>query len=153
MYRKVTILLAVLTLGLAICTPATSLAGANVPVTPIDKILAHKSGLALDEAQIKKLDLINRSIVDKMIQTKAQADIRKTEIDSYTSNWQMMHGTAVEQNIKEYYQFLAALKTLEVEAIMKARAILTREQLKKFGELVSIEVMMLKLEQELADAY
>ena len=47
---------------------------------------------------------------------------------------------------------MAQLKSLEVEAIMKARAILSRDQLKKFTDLVSIEVMMIRLEKELAAA-
>lgn len=152
MNRKVMIIIAALTIGLSIGAPVALLAGDSIPVTAIDKVLAHKNGLALEESQIRKLDLVNRTIIDKMIQAQAQADIRKAEIDNYTSNWLVMHSAAVEQNIKEYYQFMAQLKSLEVEAIMKARAILSRDQLKKFTDLVSIEVMMIRLEKELAAA-
>ena len=149
-------LIAALALMLAMTTAAPGILYADdaIPQTAINKILDHKSGLELTESQLKKLTISNDIIVNKMIQTRAQAQIRKSEIDNFTSNWVSMHSTAVDHIIKEYYKFLADLKALELEAITKARAILTREQLKKYAELASIETMIIKLNStEMAAGY
>jgi Spy/CpxP family protein refolding chaperone len=133
--------------------PALLYAGGNIPETPITKILNYKTGLQLTDSQIKKLTIIDTNIKNQMIQVRAQADTRKTEIDKFTSNWLNMNGTATRQLIKEYYDFLAELKLLDIKAIMQARGILTREQLKKFTELASIESMIQKMEPEIARLY
>ena len=153
MTRKLICVISAVVLALVTAAPVTLHAGNNIPTTAISKVLNYKNGLQLTESQIKKLTIIDRTIVDKMIQTKGQAQIRKMEIDKFTSNWTNMHGTAVNHTIKEYYQYLAKLKELELEAIMKTKAILTRVQLKKFVELASIEAMIIKLESELASTY
>jgi hypothetical protein len=138
---------------LIIASPAMMCAQETQPVTAIDKILNYKYGLQLTESQLHKLDMVNQTIVTKIIETKKQADIRKMEIDNFTANWSNTHGTAVNHIIQEYYDYLAELKKLELEAIIKAKAILTRDQLKRFTELSSIETMMLRVENELAVLY
>lgn len=126
---------------------------ANLPSTPIAKVLNYKSGLSLTDSQIKKLTILDNTTKEKMIQAKAQAQIRKQEIDKFTGNWDMMNGTACCQLVKEYYQFLAELKTLEIHAIMQARSVLTEDQLRKFTELASLESMMLDLEPSISAAF
>jgi hypothetical protein len=153
MFRKASFMSAVIILVLTIASPGISFADDQIPQTAINKILDHKISLQLSDSQCKKLDIINRVIIDKMIQTRAQAEIRKTEIDKFTSNWTVMNSTAVGYNIKEYYQFLAELKSLELEAIMKAKAVLTHDQLKRYSDLADIESMMIKVDAQLADAY
>jgi hypothetical protein len=130
----------------AIVMPGLLYAGGDIPETPITKILNCKAGLQLTDSQIKKLTILDNNIKNQMIQLKCQVQIRKTEIDKFTSNWLNMNGTAVRQLIKEYYNFLAELKMLNINAIMQARGVLTREQLKKYTELVSIEAMIQKME-------
>lgn len=153
MTKKLICVISAVVLAMVTAAPTALLAGNNIPTTAISKVLDYKNGLQLTESQIKKLTIIDRTIVDKMIQIRGQAQIRKMEIDEFTSNWSSMHGTAVNHIIKEYYQYLAKLKELELEAILKTKAVLTREQLKKFVQLASIEVMIIKLETELASTY
>jgi hypothetical protein len=136
-----------------IAMPAISLAQSNVPTTPIAKVLNYKSGLALTDSQVKKLTILDNTTKEKMIQVRAQAQIRKQEIDKFTGNWDMMNGTACCQLVKEYYQFLAELKTLEINAIMQTRAVLTEDQLRKFTELASLESMILDLEPSISAAF
>ena len=123
------------------------------PCTAIDKILEYRTGLELSDKQVKQLTIINKTIVTRMCEAKKQAEIRKTEIDDFTANWANMHGTAVNYLIKEYYDYLAEYKRLELQAISRARAILEQEQLKKFTELSSIETMMLLFHDQLAGMY
>ncbi len=122
----------------------------NIPDTPISKILSYKTGLELTDSQIKKLSILDNGIKEKMIQIKGQAEIRRQEINRFTSNWTSMNSTACCQLVKEYYGFLADLKVLELEAMMKARSLLTPEQLRKYEELASIESMILDLEPKLS---
>ncbi len=136
-----------------IVIPAISFAQSNLPTTPIAKVLNYKGGLALTDSQIKKLTILDNTTKEKMIQVRAQAQIRKQEIDKFTSNWDMMNGTACCQLVKEYYQFLAELKTLEINAIMQTRAILSQDQLRKFTELASLESMILDLEPSISAAF
>lgn len=138
---------------LVIAMPAISFAQSNLPTTPIAKVLNYKGGLALTDSQIKKLTILDNTTKEKMIQVRAQAQIRKQEIDKYTGNWDMMNGTACCQLVKEYYQFMAELKTLEINAIMQARAVLTEDQLRKFTELASLESMILDLEPSISAAF
>jgi len=146
MSKKVTIITLVLMLAMIMVSPGMLNAGDRIPQTAINKILDHKSGLELTDSQLKKLSVINSVIIEKMIQVRTQAEIRKMEIDEFTSNWTNIHSTASDHIIKEYYSFLAKLKSLELEAITKARAVLTREQLKAYANLSSIEAMMIKLD-------
>jgi hypothetical protein len=136
-----------------IAAPALLLAQSNLPTTPINKVLSHKDGLALTDSQVKKLTIMDNTFKEKMIQAKAQAQIRKQEIDKFTGNWDLMNGTACCQLIKEYFQYQAELKTLEVNAIMQARAVLTEDQLRKFTELASLESMIIELEPRISSAF
>jgi len=153
MFSKLSFWVLAVVLVLTIAAPGVSFADYKIPQTAINKILDHKVGLELSDSQCKKLSTINNVIIDKMIQVRAQAEIRKTEIDKFTSDWTIMNGTAVEYTIKEYYQFLAQLKSLELEAIMKAKSILTREQLKSYSDLAEIESMIIKVDTEMAGTY
>ena len=138
---------------MVVAAPAIVNAGNELPKTAIHKILNYKNGLQLTESQIKKLTIINRTIVDKILQARAQAEIRKMEIDEFTSNWCNMHSGAVNQNIKEYYKFLSKIKELELDAIIKAKAVLDNNQLKKYVELASIEALMINMETELTATF
>jgi hypothetical protein len=144
--------LAIIVLAYVIGSAAVVFGQDNLPTTPIAKVLNYKSGLALTDSQIRKLTILDNTTKEKMIQAKAQAQIRKQEIDKFTSNWVMMNGVACCQLVKEYYQYLAELKTLEINAIMQARAVLTEDQLRKFRELASLESMMLNLEPPVSSA-
>jgi hypothetical protein len=138
---------------LVIAMPAILFAQSNLPTTPISKVLNYKGGLALTDSQVRKLTILDNTIKEKMIQVRAQAQIRKQEIDKFTGNWDMMNGTACCQLVKEYYQFLAELKTLEINAIMQSRAVLSVDQLRKFTELASLESMILDLEPSISAAF
>lgn len=156
MNNRLAILAIIILLGVSIAAPVILYADEQTPQesrTAIDKILEYKSGLQLTDSQVHKLELVNQVINQKMEEIKRQASIRKTEIDEFTSNWTTMNGTAVEYIIKEYYQFMADLKNLELEAIMKARAVLNDDQLKKFHDLSSIESMIIKVESEFVSRY
>ena len=153
MSKKFIAAASLLLIVMVIAAPAIVNAGNELPKTAILKILNYKNGLQLTESQIKKLTIINRTIVDKILQARAQAEIRKMEIDEFTSNWCTMHSGAVNQNIKEYYKFLAKIKGLELEAIVKAKAVLDNKQLKKYVELASIEALMINMETELAATF
>ncbi len=120
----------------------------NIPETPIGRILNYKTGLELTDSQIKKLGILDNTIKEKMIQIKAQAEIRRQEINRFTSNWASMNSAACSRLVKEYYGLLADLKVLELDAIMKARSVLTPEQLRKYEELADIESMIFDLEQK-----
>jgi hypothetical protein len=145
--------LAAIVVMFVIAMPAILLAQSNLPTTPISKVLNYKGGLALTDSQVKKLTILDNTIKEKMIQVKAQAQLRKQEIDKFTGNWDMMNGTACCQLVKEYYQYLAELKTLEINAIMQSRAVLTEDQLRKFTELASLESMILDLEPPISAAF
>lgn len=153
MNRRLSKTLLVVILATMFTMPAFLYAGGNIPETPITKILNYKNGLQLTDSQIKKLTIIDNNIKNQMIQVRCQAEIRKMEIDKFTSNWLNMNGTATRQLIKEYYKFLAELKVLDIKAIMQARGILTREQLKRFTELASIESMIQKMEPGIIQLY
>lgn len=153
MLKKILISLTVILLVLFVGAPAMSFAQEYQPKTAIDKIFEFQIGLGLSDAQMRTLTIVNRTIIQKMVEAKHQADLRKAEIDKFTSNWSSMHGTAVNHIIKEYYDFMTELKRLELEAITKAKTILDSDQLKKFSELSSIETMMIKVEGQLAGMY
>jgi hypothetical protein len=136
-----------------IAIPALLSADNNIPTTPLTRVLSYKTGLELTDSQVKKLTILDNTIKEKMIQTRAQAQIRKQEIDKFTSNWNMMNGTACCRLVKEYFQFVAELKTLELNAIMQVRAVLTVEQLRKFNELASLESMILDLEPKISSSF
>lgn len=144
--RKVMLLGAGL-MFLAIGSVSTLYAG-NEPETPISKVLNYKTGLELTDSQVKKLSLLDNGVKEKMIQLKGQAEIRKQEINRLTSNWNSMNATACCQLVKEYYSYLADMKVVELEAIMKVRSVLTPEQIKKYEELALIESMILDLESK-----
>ena len=153
MSKKFIAAASLLLIVMVMAMPAIVNAGNELPKTAIHKILNYKNGLQLTESQIKKLSIINRTIVDKILQARAQAEIRKMEIDEFTSNWCTMHSGAVKQNIKEYYKFLAKIKELELEAIVKAKAVLDNKQLKRYVELASIEALMINMETELTATF
>ena len=153
MFKKIMMITALMAFVLVIASPVMMSAQEARPYTAIDKILAYKQGLQLTDSQLKQLDRANVAIMARINETRKQAELCKMEIDDFTANWSSTHGTAVDYIIKEYYDYLAELKKLELEAIMKARAILTAEQLKRFTELSSIETMMLRVENELAGLY
>lgn len=138
---------------LVIAAPAALFAQASLPTTPIAKVLNYKGGLELTDSQIKKLTILDNTTKEKMIQVRAKAQVRKQEIDKFTGNWDMMNGTACCQLVKEYYQYLAELKTLEITAIMQTRAVLSEAQLRKFTELASLESMILDLEPSISAAF
>jgi hypothetical protein len=125
---------------------STSFAG-ELPRTQVSQILEHQTTLGLTGSQIKKLEIIEKSAQQKMLDARAQADIRMAEIEKFTSNWNDMNGVAVLGLVKEYFKFMAEFKTAEVEAIIQARAILEFGQLAKFQQLAAIQSMIVKMEE------
>ena len=122
----------------------------NSDGTQISKILEYRTTLNLSDSQAKKLEIVQKTTDAKMIEAKGQADIRMAEIEKFTSNWSNMNSIAVLSLVKEYFKFLTDYKTAEVEAVIKARSILDNDQLAKFQQLVSINTMMIKMEESLA---
>jgi len=129
---------------------AISVSAGNLPTTQIVKILDHRASLGLTDSQVKKLEQISKNAVEKMIEAKGQANIRLQEIEKFTSNWTNLNGTAVRQLIQEYYNFMAAYKAAEVNAIIQARAVLKPEQLSKYQQLASIDALIISMERDLA---
>ena len=146
--NKVIAIATVLFLGFMI-TVLPSYAG-QLPGTQIPKILECKASLNLSDAQVKKLENTQKTAQARMDEAKNQADIRLAEIEKFTSNWTDMNSVAVLALIKEYFNFQTAYRTAEMEAVIQARAILTMEQLTRFQQLVSIESLMLRMDQNLA---
>jgi hypothetical protein len=121
-----------------------------VPTTQVSKILENKASLVLTDSQVKKLEIVEKTAQQKMMEARVQADIRLTEIERFTSNWTNMNSQSVSSLVKEYFGYLEDYKMAELGAIIKARAILEYDQLSKFQQLVSIQTLMLHMEQELA---
>jgi hypothetical protein len=122
----------------------------NSHKTHVAQLLEYSTSLQLTDSQIRKLEIIEKTAVRKMIEAKLQADIRLNEIEKFTSNWTNMNGTAVRGLLREYYDFLTEYKTAEINAVIQARTILDYEQLNKYQQLVSIQSLILNMEQELA---
>jgi hypothetical protein len=118
--------------------------------TQISRIIEYKTTLSLTDSQVKKLEIVQKTAQQKMDEAKFQAGIRLSEIEKFTSNWTNMNSVAVLGLIKEYFKYQTDYKTAEMEAIIRARAILDMDQLARFQQLVSIEGLMLKMEQDLA---
>jgi len=152
MNRKLMTLALALIIGLAIAAPTDLIAG-NLPETPINKILNYKTGLDLTDVQTKQLTLINNNIVNKMLQVRAQASSHKNEIDMASNDWSKLDNPQVKGAVKEYYKCQADMKNLELEAMAQASKILSADQIKKFNELVSIELIMINIEREMTSAY
>ncbi len=122
----------------------------QIPGSQISKILENKATLNLTDSQVKKLEIVQRTAQQKMDEARFQADIRLTEIEKFTSDWTAMNSVAVLALIKEYFDFQTASKTAEMESIIQARAILSMDQLSRFQQLVSIQTLMLEMDQDLA---
>jgi hypothetical protein len=116
----------------------------------ISKIIEYKASLKLTDSQIKKLEQVQENVLARMAEAKRQSDIRLGEIEKFSSNWTAMNSVAVMDLIKEYYKFLTDYKTAELEAVIRARAILNIDQLAKFQQLASIEMIMIKMQDKLA---
>jgi hypothetical protein len=128
---------------------SVSFAG-DLPKTQIAQILENKTSLGLTDSQVKKLGQVERNAQQKMLESKAQADIRMAEIEKFTSDWSNMNGVAVMGLIKEYFKYMTDYKSAEVEAIIRAREVLDSDQLIKYQQLASIQSLMVKMEKELA---
>jgi Spy/CpxP family protein refolding chaperone len=139
--RYFNVVMAVL-LTISLIIPSVASAG-NLPETPINKVLNYQTGLELTDVQIKNLGLINNNIVNKMLQIQAQAQRCKSQIDQYLNDWSSLDNPKAKSAVKEYYQCQADLKTLELEAMAQASQVLTEQQIKKFGELITIEINMI----------
>jgi Spy/CpxP family protein refolding chaperone len=137
-------------MALVIAAPGLTLAG-NLPETPITKVLNYQTGLALTDAQVKNLSLINNNIINKMLQLQGQAQRCKAEIDQMMADWSSLDNPKAKSTVKEYYQCQADLKSLEMEAMAKASKVLSDDQIKKFGELMTIELIMINSIQTQAD--
>ena len=125
---------------LVLITPIQSRAG-NLPTTPINKILDYKTGLQLTDTQIKQLSLINNNIINKMLQLNGRAQMCKTQIEAKSTDWSDIDNPRIKSAVKEYYQCLADLKMLDLQAMSQASEVLTSDQIRKFNELAAIEIM------------
>jgi hypothetical protein len=146
--KRVTAITTMFFLGFLMATLPSS--AGQVPGTQISKILEYKASLELTSSQVKKLELVQKTAQQKMDDSKFQADIRLNEIEKFTSNWTEMNSVAVLGLIKEYFKYKTDFKTAEIEAVIQARAILDMNQLTRFQQLVSIETLMLGMEQGVA---
>lgn len=135
--------------ALILILAAPVLAG-NPQKTPVASIIDHRASLGLTDSQVKKLQIIEDTAVQKMTDARVQADIRLSQIESFTSDWTNMNSLAVNSLVKEYFDFLSQVKAAELHAIIQARAVLKYEQLTRFQQLVSIESLILHMESELA---
>jgi hypothetical protein len=124
----------------------------NLPQSPIDQILEHKTDLQLSESQIKNLNLVNSGIINKMLQCKSQVQMNKAEIEKYATNWADMENPKFKSTVKDYYRCLADMKALEFEALAQAGKILTPDQIKQFSEQVSIDLVLRKTQLEMVSA-
>ena len=152
MNKRLVTLALVFVLGLVFVMSNSVMAG-NLPETPITKILNYKSGLDLTDTQAKQLGLINNNIINKMLQAKSQAQMHKGTIDQMSEDWAKLDNPKVKSAVKEYFQCQADIKNLEMEAMAQASQILSKDQIKKFNELVSIELIMINIEKEMVSAY
>lgn len=152
MKKKLIVPILALIIGFTAAIPGNSIAG-NLPETPINNILNHKSGLDLTDTQAKQLSLINNNIINKMLQVRTKAYTHQSEIDKAGDDWSSLDGVKVKSAVKEYFQCQADLKMLEFEAMAQASKILSPDQIKRFNELVSIELIMLDMEQDMVSAY
>jgi hypothetical protein len=146
--KKGIVITTLLFLGL-LMTAMPSGAGQD-PGCQISKIIDYKTSLNLTDSQIKKLEQVQQNVQARMAEAKRQADIRLGEIEKFSSNWTEMNSVAVMDLIKEYYKFLTDYKTAELEAVIRARAILNIDQLTKFQQLASIETIMIRMQDKLA---
>ena len=149
--KKVTVITILLFLGFLMAALPSN--AGQIPGTQINKILDYKASLELTSSQVKKLELVQRTAQQKMDDSKFQADIRLNEIQKFTSDWTNMNSVAVLSLIKEYFKYQTDYKTAELEAVIQARAILNMNQLARFQQLVSIETLMLGMEQGVASKY
>jgi hypothetical protein len=146
--NKAIAMMTIISLGLlAFATPGIAGEPAG---TQISKILDYKTSLSLSDSQVKKLEIVQRTAQEKMNEARVQSEIRLGEVEKFTSNWTNMNSVAVMSLIKEYYKFLTDYKTAELEAVIRARSILDMNQLSKLQQLVSIESLMITMEQSLA---
>jgi hypothetical protein len=140
---------AIVFFSLAMMVLAGASYAGDLPRTQVTNIIENQTSLNLTESQVKKLTQVERNAQEKMIAARAQADIRMSEIEKFTTNWNNMNGVAVLGLVREYFKFLTDYKAAEVEAIIRAREVLSGEQLSKFQQLVSIQSMMVKMEEGL----
>lgn len=140
MAKKIISMLTGIVMLMVLLTPLQTKAD-NLPKTPINRILDYKSGLQLTERQIKQLSLINNNIINKMLQLNGRAQMCKTQIEAKSTDWSDLDNPRIKSAVKEYYQCLADLKTLELEAMSKAGQVLSSDQIRKFNELAAIEIM------------
>jgi hypothetical protein len=138
-------------LGLAIGAPIQATAG-NLPATPITRILSNNTALELSETQVKKLNLVNNNIINQMLQVRAQAQNHKAKIDKAAADWSDLGNPVIKGAVKEYYRCQADMKILELEAMVQASRILSNEQINKFNQLVTMELMMNGIDEEISDA-
>jgi len=143
--RSIVSMITIFVLTLTISADAGSL-----HKTPVTKLIDHSATLGLTDSQVKKLRIIEDTAAQKMTEARLQADIRLTEIEKFTTDWTNMNGTAVRSLLKEYYEFLSQYKYAELNAIIQARSILDYNQLTRFQQLVSIESLILRMEDDLA---
>jgi hypothetical protein len=146
--KKVIAITAVIFLGYMLAAIPSN--AGQTPGTQISKILDYKSSLNLTQSQVKKLELIQKTAQQRMDEAKFQSGIRLNEIEKFTSDWTNMNSVAVLSLIKEYFKYETDYRTAEMEAIIQARAILEMDQLAKFQQLVSIESLMLNMENGVA---
>ncbi len=152
MNKKLLTLALAVFIGLAIAAPNDSIAG-NLPETPITKILSYKNGLGLSDTQTKQLTLINNNIVNQMLQIRSQASMHKSEIDDASWDWSNMNNPQIKSAVREYFKCQADMKNLEFEAMAKASQVLSEDQIRKFNDLATIELIMVDMERDMAQAY
>ena len=144
--KKALIALAVI-LSVYAAMPVSLNAAENIPETPIDLILDMETELQLTDSQISALSRVNKDIIGKIDQLRKQVETGKKDICGFTSKWSADQVSLDNAAIVEYYKCLAELKSLELEAIVRTRTILTGDQLDILdNQFASTERIALKLD-------
>ncbi|MCP4584150.1 MAG: hypothetical protein GY839_21265 [candidate division Zixibacteria bacterium] len=147
MNNRKTLKVLVVILSVYISMPISLNAADNIPESSIDLVLDMDAELQLTDIQISGLLRVNKFIIGKMIPLRERVEISEKDICGFTSKWFADRASVDDAAIDDYYKCLAEIKSLELEAIVKARTILTKDQLETLdNRLVSSKSIALILD-------
>ena len=81
--------------------------GVAQTVPPLPRTRVCREDLGLSESQARRLKSVVRLGQRKMLEARAQAEIRLQEISKVSTDWSDINGLAIKSLIKEYYGFLS----------------------------------------------
>ncbi|OGC91036.1 MAG: hypothetical protein A2W25_08145 [candidate division Zixibacteria bacterium RBG_16_53_22] len=121
-----------------------------LPRTRVCQILDRREDLGLSESQARRLKSVVQLGQRKMLEARAQAEIRLQEISKVSTDWSDINGLAIKSLIKEYYGFLSDYITADLECITNASKVLDRDQLASLGKYLSPDSLQLDPSIEIA---